>query len=103
MLSYAISDCNPVSITVIADHCEANEELYENNCFIAEKELPPDYMYVIRTERRPKSDYPIERFRDDPALLWEEGLTEMELADLNGLNRIWDAGRTHYRLVTNTH
>lgn len=99
LLSFVINAYKPEFITVIADHCEANEELYVSNDFIAEKELPPDYMYVLRTERKPKSDYTIQRFKDYPALKWEEGLTEMELADLNGLNRIWDAGKTIYRLI----
>ena len=66
LLSYAVNTYSPESITVIADHCEADEKFYANNGFIAEKELPPDYMYVIRTKRKPKSEYPRERFRDDP-------------------------------------
>jgi hypothetical protein len=89
----------PNSFTTTADHCEADEELYENNGFIVEKVLPPDYMYVVKNERKDKSEYPLERFHSDPKLLWEQGLTEMELADLNGLDRIWDAGKTCYRLV----
>lgn len=99
LLSYTINAINPASITVVADHCEANEKFYTNNGFIAEEEFPPDYMYVFRAGRKPRSDYSVERFRNDPMLVWEEGLTEMELADLNGLDRIWDAGKTRHRLI----
>jgi hypothetical protein len=98
LLDYATQAYSPESLTVTADHCTSDGALYENNGFIVEKVLPPDYMYVVKNERKPRSEYPLERFRDDPKLLWEEGLTEMELSDLNGLDRIWDAGRTVYRL-----
>ena len=93
LLSYAAKTFNPDSFTATADHCEAHAELYEKSGFIVEKVLPPDYMYVVRNERKPRSEYPLERFHSDPKLLWEEGLTEMELADLNGLDRIWDADK----------
>jgi hypothetical protein len=102
LLSYATETFKPESVTAIADHCMFDDGLYENNGFIADKVLPPDYMYVVRNERKPRSEYPLERFRDDPKLLWEEGLTEMELADLNGLDRIWDAGKTSYKLLVTT-
>jgi hypothetical protein len=98
LLSYATKRFKPESFTAIADHCVSDGDLYEDNGFIAEQVLPPDYMYVVRNGRKPRSEYPLERFRDDPKLLREEGLTEIELADLNGLDRIWDAGKTRYRL-----
>lgn len=99
LLDHATKTFNHDSFTATSDHCEANEEIYENNGFIVEAVLPPDYMYVVKNERKLRSEYPLERFRDDPKLLWEEGLTERELADLNGLDRIWDAGKTRYRLI----
>lgn len=99
LLDHATKTFNHDSFTATSDHCEANEEIYENNGFIVEAVLPPDYMYVVKNERKLRSEYPLERFRDDPKLLWEEGLTERELADLNGLDRIWDAGKTLYRLI----
>lgn len=100
MLSYVSEMHQMTSYTSFSHHVLPDEDFYENNGFIAEKMFAPDYMYVVRKNRYPKSDYPIERFKDDPALLWEDGLTLRELEDLNGLNRIWDAGRTLYRLST---
>jgi hypothetical protein len=99
LLDYATKTFHPESITALTDHCMSDGGLYEDNGFIVGTVLPPDYMYVVRNERKPRSEYPLERFRDDSKLLWEEGLTEMELADLNGLDRIWDAGKTRYRFI----
>lgn len=50
-------------------------------------------MYVVKGERKHKFGYRLKRFRNDPELQYEEGLTERELAELNGLNRIWAAGK----------
>lgn len=51
-----------------------------------------DYSIFARGQRAPRSEYPISRFRNDPKLEYREGATERELADLNGLNIIWDSG-----------
>lgn len=36
------------------------------------------------------------RFRNDPELQYVEGYTEKQLAELNNLPRIWDAGKTRW-------
>jgi hypothetical protein len=54
-------------------------------------------MYGVDGERKPKFGYRLKRFESDPELEWEAGLTERELAKLNGLERIWDSGKTRYR------
>ncbi|HZL81818.1 MAG TPA: hypothetical protein VFC06_07800 [Demequina sp.] len=56
----------------------------------------PDYSYVVRDTRVHKSTYSQKRFRDDVALDHAEGLTVHELAALNGLPRIWDAGMVRW-------
>ena len=98
LLSYATKTYQPDSYLTFSDHCVSDGGLYANHGFIADKELPPDYMYVVGNVRKHKFGYRLKRFKDDPALLWEEGLTERELADLNGLKRIWDAGKTRWVL-----
>jgi len=40
-----------------------------------------------------KFNYRLARFRTDSALIYKPGLTERELAALNKLHRIWDAGK----------
>lgn len=103
LLKYAEKQYQPESFITFSDHCVSDGGLYENNGFSADKELPPDYMYVVGNVRRHKFGYRLKRFMDDPALLWEEGLTERELAELNGLKRIWDAGKTRWILqITQT-
>lgn len=98
LLKHAEKQYQPESFITFSDHCVSDGGLYENNGFIADKELPPDYMYVVGNVRKHKFGYRLKRFRDDPTLHWEEGLTERELAELNGLKRIWDAGKTRWVL-----
>lgn len=70
--------------------------LYSASGFVADKELAPDYAYMVNGIRQHKFGYRLKRFRADPSLLWAEGKTERELADLNNLTRIWDAGKMRW-------
>ena len=85
-------------IITFADLCISDGGLYENNGWTRDGELAPDYRYVVRSERVHKFNYRLKRFREDPDLLWEEGLTEKQLAELNGIPRIWDCGKIRYVL-----
>lgn len=69
---------------------------YENNGFEAVATLAPDYSYLVNGERKHKFGYRLERFRKDTSLIYEEGLSERELALLNGIPRIWDSGKVRY-------
>ena len=79
-----------------SDHMVSDGGLYAASGFVADKELAPDYAYMVNGARQHKFGYRLKRFRTDPSLLWEEGKTERELADLNNLTRIWDAGKTRW-------
>lgn len=83
-------------IVTFADHSVSNGLLYENNGFIVDKNLPPDYSYVKNNKRIHKFNYRLKRFLNDPNLIYQSGLTEKELATLNNLYRIWDCGKTRY-------
>jgi len=96
LLAFAEKSYTPDIFITFSDHCISNGALYEKNGFLADKELAPDYMYIFKKERKHKFGYRLKRFKDDPNLLWEEGLTERELANLNNLSRIWDAGKTRW-------
>lgn len=96
LLKHAERTYLPKSFITFADHCVSDGGLYENNGFVADKELAPDYMYVVKGKRKHKFGYRLKRFRNDPTLKFEEGLTEKELATLNNLPRVWDAGKTRY-------
>jgi hypothetical protein len=96
MLKHAEVTFKPERFVAITDHCVSDGSLYVVNGFTADKEIAPDYRYVVKAERRHKSEYTAQRFREDPTLQWQDGLTEHELADLNNIPRIWDAGKTRW-------
>jgi G:T-mismatch repair DNA endonuclease (very short patch repair protein) len=67
--------------------------VYYQNGFTRAHEGKPGYSYTRnRQQREDRTLYQKKRFRKDPSLTYKEGLTETELAVLNGLIRVWDAG-----------
>lgn len=96
LLTYAERNYEVDTFVTFSDNCVSDGGLYENNGFIADKQIPPDYKYLWRRERKHKFQYRLKRFKTDDSLLWQEGLTERELAILNKLHRIWDAGKTRW-------
>lgn len=88
-----------LKIVTFADHCVSNGNLYESLGFSNAGELRPDYKYIVGYTRVHKFNYRLKRFKNDPDLRWVEGLTEHELAKLNGLCRVYDAGKTKYVLM----
>jgi hypothetical protein len=101
LLSFAEQELDVESFITFADHAVSDGGLYERNGFVADKILASDYMYVVDGVRKHKFGFRLKKFESDPGLLWEPGLTERELAELNGLERIWDAGKTRYRKNVN--
>lgn len=99
LLKHVERNLEYTSLYTFSDNCISDGGLYEHNGFIADKDLPPDYKYLVGGELKHKFGYRLKRFRDDPSLLWEESLTERELASLNGLERVWDAGKTRWSKV----
>lgn len=85
-------------VVTFADHCVSDGGLYEKLGFVNDGLVPPDYKYLVNGRLEHKFNYRIKRFKDDPALHYEEGLSERQLAKLNGLLRVYDAGKTRYVL-----
>ena len=83
-------------LATFADLCLSEGNLYTTTGWTKDVILKPDYMYVVGLSRVHKFNYRLKRFRNDPDLLWKEGLTERQLAELNGLLRIWDCGKIRY-------
>lgn len=83
-------------IVTFADLTVSNGKLYDLSGFTVDKILPPDYCYYVGKRRVHKFNYRKSRFKKDPNLLFSEGLTEKELAILNKLYRIYDAGKVRY-------
>lgn len=84
-------------IKTFSDNLISDGSLYENLGFIHDGDVRPDYAYARgRGAREHKFGYRLERFRRDSSLIWQPDMTERELADLNGLHRIWDAGKRRW-------
>lgn len=96
LIAFAEKKYMPSRFITFSDHCVSDGGLYKNNGFVADKELRPDYRYVVKGERKHKFGYRLKRFRNDPELQYIEGMTETQLAALNNLYRIWDAGKTRW-------
>lgn len=77
----------------------SNGAMYRASGFELAAEVRPDYKYVgnyTRMKRAPKEGFQKKCFAQRSDLKFEEGLTELELADLNDLYRIYDAGKRRW-------
>ena len=83
-------------IVTFADHEVSDGKLYEKLGFEKDKELSPDYKYAVNRTRKHKFGYRLKRFKNDPELIYRDSLTELQLAELNDLHRVWDCGKTRY-------
>lgn len=95
---------NPETATIVtfSDNTVSDGGLYVNNGFIETGTVKPDYMYIVDGFRVHKFNYRLKKFKTDPNLKWVEGHTETQLANLNNIPRVWDAGKIKY-LKTVTH
>ena len=83
-------------IITFSDHEVSDGGLYQKLGFTLNAEIKPDYRYVVDGKRVHKFNYRLKKFRNDPELEYREGLSERELARLNGIPRIWDCGKTRW-------
>lgn len=87
-------------VVTFSDNCISSGALYRGTGFEHEKDIPPDYRYLYQRPGGPvlanKRMFRKEKFRNDPSLEFQESLTERELAKLNGLVRVWDAGKVRW-------
>lgn len=88
---------NCLGIETFSDKGVSNGSLYKENGFKLVDSVQPDYMYVVQNVRVHKFNYRLKRFKTDPNLLYKEGLSERELAILNKLHRVYDAGKLKWR------
>lgn len=73
-------------------------EVYAKNGFTKVHDGTPSYFYFSsgNLSREFRRSFTVKNFRNRKDLLYEEGLTERELAALNGLHRIWDSGSSKW-------
>ena len=98
VLAYVKRNLGIKYLVTFSDRMVSDGSLYSRNGFVKVAELPEDYSYVQGGKRVHKFNYRKEKFRKDVNLYYEDGLTEKELADMNGLHRCWDAGKVKWRL-----
>ena len=96
LLKYAERATKAKKIITFSDNCISDGKLYLNSGFIADKALKPDYMYLKNGLRQHKFNYRLKRFREDSSLIWKENCSEKELAKLNNIPRVWDAGKIRW-------
>ena len=85
-------------IVTFSAHDVSNGNMYKSLGFMTDKELSSDYSYVVQGRRVHKFRFRREQFREDANLLWNDSLSESELARLNRLPRVWDSGKTRWVL-----
>jgi hypothetical protein len=85
-------------IVTFSAHDVSNGSMYKSLGFVTDKELSSDYSYVAQGRRVHKFRFRREQFREDANLLWNDSLSESELARLNRLPRVWDSGKTRWVL-----
>lgn len=90
------------AIKTFADLGLSDGNLYDRTGFEAVEVLAPDYRYVNPRLQVPirehKFGYRKSRFETDPELIYRDDLTESQLAELNGLLRVYDTGKIKYIL-----
>ena len=89
---------NPEGVYTFSDNAVSDGCLYSKNGFKLDSELKPDYFYVYNGERKHKFNFRIERFLSDENLIYEEGLSEHDLALKNKIYRIYDYGKKKWIL-----
>lgn len=83
-------------LVTFADLTFGKGDLYFKTGWIEDALLKPDYFYVRGNTRHHKFNFRKDRFKNDPSLKYVEGMTERELAQLNGLLRVYDAGKIRF-------
>lgn len=83
-------------LVTFADLSFSDGGLYENTGWNVDGFVPPDYSYVIGNKRFHKFGFRLSKFKNDPFLIFEDGLSERELAELNGFDRVWDSGKIRF-------
>jgi hypothetical protein len=95
LLKSFINDFNPTSIVSFADNRWSNGNLYEKIGFKLEKTLNPDYYYTDYKNRWHKSNFRKSRLKSRFKNV-DLTLTEFEITQDLGYDRIWDCGKKRY-------
>ena len=94
LVRHTLSVVDVKTVEARLDNCFANFASFAACGFAVDEVLPADFVYLHHGNRIAQSEYDVQRFMSDPKLVFLEGKTLVELADMNGLNRLWNAGYT---------
>ena len=89
-------DLGATKIVTYSDHEISNGGLYSKTGFINDGIIKPSYYYIQNNGRVHKSNFRKSRFKNDPLLKYEDGLTEKQLAEINCLPIVYDCGKTRW-------
>lgn len=90
---------NVAKIITFSDHDISDGGLYEKNGFDSMGESNGGYWYVVNGVRQHRFSYRKNNFKSSDVLLYEENMTERELATLNGFLRIYDSGNDKFEMT----
>lgn len=94
LLSHIEKEYDFGRFVALSDNCISYDELYNKNGFTRVEDIKPDYTYLTKKQyKENKAKYNRERFKNDPTLKYEENMTIKQLASLNNMLRIYDAGK----------
>lgn len=96
LIRYFEKNYNYRTLITFADLTFGSGELYQKTGWIEDSLLAPDYSYVFKGRRHHKFGFRLSKFKNSPTLKFSEGYTEKELAQLNGLVRVYDAGKIRF-------
>lgn len=96
MVAWFAKNTEILKLVTFADLSISDGSLYEKTKWKFVEEIQPDYAYMKVNKRYHKFNYRLKRFKEDPNLQYIEGMTERDLAKLNGLHRVWDSGKKKY-------
>lgn len=98
LINYFEKNYEYEQLITFADLGFSDGALYEKNGFVLDRVMAPDYSYVVQNtvQRFHKFGFRRDRFEKDPLLIFDESLSERHLAELNGLERIYDCGKLRY-------
>ena len=83
-------------IVTFSDNQISDGKLYESLGFEKDKELKPDYKYVVNKKRMNKSSYRRKYCKNNFETNYNEHTSVSNRVKLNGIDRVWDCGKTRW-------
>jgi very-short-patch-repair endonuclease len=97
LLKYFIINYKPKNIITYADRRISEGNVYIKNGFELLKELPPNYHYTYKyTNIENRQNYQKHKLKENK--YYNDNLTEWEIMQLNGYDRVWDCGNLVFGL-----